>query len=166
MHMTESELSRRGFNKLTVAAFGGMVAGSFAGCGSERPTAPAAPAEVPTAAAPAAPAEGGGDALVAAAEIHLCRGLNTCKGKGADKENACAGQGSCATAKHHSCGGDNECKGLGGCGANAGANDCKGKGGCHVPLMESAWETVRGRFEKKMTAEKKEFGKAPPPKAE
>ena len=27
----------------------------------------------------------------------------------------------------------------------AGANECKTHGGCHVPLMESAWETLRKR---------------------
>jgi hypothetical protein len=61
----------------------------------------------------------------------------------------------------HACGGNNTCKGLGGCGADAGANDCAGKGGCHVPLMDSAWETVRERLEKKWTGANQKFGKAP-----
>jgi hypothetical protein len=104
--------------------------------------------------------------VASVAEVHLCRGLNTCKGKGADQANACAGQGVCATVKEHSCGGQNDCKGLGGCGADAGANECKGKGGCHVPLMEDAWTKVRGTLEAKLKAAGKPVGAAPPAKQE
>ena len=71
-------------------------------------------------------------------EKHACKGMNTCKGKGADGKNECAKKGSCATVAHHSCGGNNTCKGLGGCKTDkhdcAGKNDCKGKGVCHVPV--------------------------------
>jgi hypothetical protein len=64
---------------------------------------------------------------------HDCKGLNSCKGKGACKtgdngckmKNSCKGKGGCAT-DHHDCGGKNACKGKG----KGGKNDCKGKGGC------------------------------------
>jgi hypothetical protein len=141
--MEERMFDRRKFNELTAAALGGMIAGATIGCGGK----PGAPAKV---------AEAG--------DKHTCRGLNDCKGQGFGGKNDCRGQGECATVAHHGCGGDNTCKGLGGCGENAGANDCAGKGGCHVPLMDSAWETVRKRLEGKWTAAKQDFGKAPPPK--
>ena len=105
-------------------------------------------------------------------EIHVCRGLNSCEGQGADVDldgdgkvdvNACAGQGACATAKHITCGGQNECRGQGGCGSTPGENDCKEQGHCHVPLMDSAWKKARARFEARMKKEKKEVG-APPAK--
>jgi len=54
-------------------------------------------------------------------ELHACRGLNDCKGQGADKQNACAGQGSCASVKH-GCSGQNDCKHQGGCGEAPGMN--------------------------------------------
>ena len=90
-----------------------------------------------------------------AQEPHVCRGLNTCKGKGAGAKNDCAGQGDCATAKAHTCAGDNDCAGLGGCNADVkapGENACKGKGGCHVPIKDSkVWgagpQELRGRHE-------------------
>ena len=31
------------------------------------------------------------------AEKHACKGLNSCKGQGADGKNECKGKGSCAT---------------------------------------------------------------------
>ena len=99
--------------------------------------------------------------MVAKAEVHLCRGLNECKGQGKGGANACRGQGACATAKEHTCGGQNECKGLGGCGEKVGANDCKEMGGCQVPLMEDAWKTLRGRKEAEWTEKKLEAGAAP-----
>lgn len=140
--MKPESLDRRRFNQLTSAALGGMVAGAALGCSSETPA--------PDATAGAEPAE-----------KHLCRGLNTCKGKGAGGDNECAGQGTCATVAHQSCGGKNACKGLGGCGESVGANECKGQGGCEIPLMDDAWQTMRTRFEEKMTADGKEFGAAP-----
>lgn len=43
------------------------------------------------------------DAPVASAEKmkekHACKGMNSCKGQGADGKNACKGHGSCATNK-------------------------------------------------------------------
>lgn len=135
-------LDRRDFTKLTSAALGGLAAGSLIGCAKS--------SSGPVAEAPANKAE-----------AHLCRGLNECKGQGKGGENACRGQGACATAKEHGCGGQNECKGLGGCGETVGANECKTHGGCHVPLMDSAWETLRKRKEAEWTEKKLEAGKAP-----
>ncbi len=139
-------IDRRDFHKLTSAALGGLAAGSLLGCGKSA-TSPA-------------------ETTVAKAEVHLCRGLNDCKSQGKDGQNACRGQGTCATAKEHGCGGQNECKGLGGCGETAGANECKTHGGCHVPLMESAWDTLRKRKETEWTEKKLAIGAAPAKKAE
>lgn len=143
--MSNFEFDRRTFNQLTAAALGGIAAGSLAGCGGQKPDAK--------------PAES--KAVAAAAELHLCRGLNDCKGKGKGGDNTCRGQGACATAKEHACGGQNECKGLGGCGPSAGANECKEQGGCHVPLMPGAWKKLHDKLEAEWTAKKLEFGKAP-----
>ena len=145
--MAQQSFDRRDFHKLTTAALGGLAAGAVLGCAKKDE-------EI----------KGGGDAVtqVAAAEVHLCRGLNECKGQGKDGKNSCRGQGTCATAKEHSCGGQNDCKGLGGCGELVGANDCKGKGGCHVPLMESAWDTLRKKKEAEWGEKKLEVGAAPP----
>ena len=99
------------------------------------------------------------------ADVHVCRGLNACKGKGAGGENECAGQGACATAEHHHCHFQNACKGQGGCGETAGMNECKGKGECAVPLMEKTWTEARARFEEKMQSAGKEVGAAPEPAA-
>lgn len=142
--MNRPPLDRRQFNHLAAAALGGLAAGTLAGCGkSSEPGASTAPT------------------TASAGDKHLCRGLNECKGLGKGGDNACRGQGACATSKEHSCGGQNECKGLGGCGETAGANECAGKGGCHVPLMDDAWATVRKRLETKWTESKSEFAPAP-----
>jgi hypothetical protein len=90
---------------------------------------------------------GGKDSCQAAAEKHICKGHNTCKGLGSCKtdkhdcagKNDCKGQGGCASAEaKHACKGQNACKGLGGCKTEkndcAGKNDCKGQGGCKVPV--------------------------------
>ncbi|HEY2415037.1 MAG TPA: hypothetical protein VGI40_22525 [Pirellulaceae bacterium] len=146
--MTKRQFDRRDFHKLTSAALGGLAAGSMLGCGGKSGGG-----------AVAKPA--GEETVLAKAEVHLCRGLNECKGQGKGGENSCRGQGSCATAKEHSCGGQNECKGLGGCGETVGANECKTHGGCHVPLMESAWETLRKKKEGEWGEKKLEVGKAP-----
>ena len=155
--MKPSELNRRDFSKFTVAAFGGMLAGTAIGCGGGEEEA--------------APATGGSETsgtetpetgtTVAATDKHICRGLNDCKGKGADGKNACAGQGACATSNAHSCHAANECKGLGGCDGTAGQNDCKGKGGCGVPLNEDTWTKVRAAFEEKRKAAGEPVGAAP-----
>ncbi len=70
----------------------------------------------------------------AKADKHACKGLNGCKGLGADAKNACKGQGSCASKEYkHSCAGKNACKGQGA----GGKNECKGKGSCAVPPKAS-----------------------------
>lgn len=155
--MDRSPLDRRQFHQLMGAAFGGLVAGASAGCSDDKGKGAASTGS--SAAADSKP----GDVAVKG-NIHACRGLNECKGQGADGKNACAGQGICATSKHHSCATQNECKGLGGCGETAGANECKGKGGCSVPMHEGAWEAARKHFEERMKKASKEVGPAPAPK--
>jgi hypothetical protein len=152
--MDRRQLDRRDFHRLTTAALGGLAAGSVLGCNQKGPAGGTTPT--------------GGDAAIAKADVHLCRGLNECKGQGQDGKNECRGQGTCATAKEHSCGGQNDCKGLGGCGEDVGANDCKGKGGCHVPLMteppgDSAWDKLRKKKEAEWGEKKLEFAPAPAP---
>jgi len=162
--MKPTGMDRREFHQLTVAALGGVIAGTTVGCspsGTATPakttTAPAFQAAAPVAQVTLTPEM---EALIMD-EPHTCRGLNSCKGKGRDKENACAGQGTCASIADATCSGQNECKGQGGCGSNPGMNDCKGQGGCHVPLMASAWETARAAFETAMAKNNKPFGPAP-----
>lgn len=152
------QLDRRKFGALAVAAFGGLMAG----CDSNEPSDTGNGGGGDEGGGD----EGGGDEGNAdknplLVEPHVCCGLNTCKGKGAGKENACAGQGTCATAKAHSCHFENECRGQGGCGEKPGENACKGKGECAVPLGEDAWKKARARFEELMKAEGKEVGAAP-----
>lgn len=168
--MNRIELNRRDFARLTASAFGGIVAGSIAGCRKapesetsgagvekdDRGDTPSPEGEAPA----ASQAEETEEVSLLLQEPHVCRGLNTCAGKGKGGDNACAGQGACATATAHSCSGMNECKGQGGCGGKQGENACKGMGGCHVPL-EHGWEDVRARFEAAMKAAGKEFGPAP-----
>lgn len=95
---------------------------------------------------------------------HVCRGLNTCKAKGGDSKNTCAGKGVCATAEAHTCHAANQCKGQGGCGEHPGENACKAKGACNVPLKPAAWKKARAKFEELMKKDGKEFGPAPEPK--
>lgn len=137
--MSDSSLSRRSFNQLTMAAMGGLVVGSSVGA-----VADDEPKEEKK------------------KEVHVCRGLNSCKGQDASGKAACAGQGVCATAKAHTCAGQNACKGQGGCGTSTGANACKGHGECAVPLSNKAWKGARAAFEAKMTKAGKAFGPAPP----
>jgi hypothetical protein len=161
MNMDENELNRRDFSRLTMAALGGIVAGTVAGCGGEeKPTAPATPpTRTSTDSTEKTPAV---QVASIKGEPHACRGLNSCKDQGASGKNDCAGMGECATKSwEHSCSGQNDCKGQGGCGENATQNDCKGKGGCHVPLMASAWDKARQHFEDKMKEAGKEVGAAP-----
>lgn len=143
--MTDDQLSRRHFNRFTAAAFAGAAAA-------------AAGARVAFAADPK-PEE---SELLK--EPHVCRGLNVCKNTGGTKENACAGQGMCATAAKHECKTHNECKGQGGCGEHPGENKCKAMGDCTVPLKEKTWKTARTNFEAAMKKAGKKFGDAPKPK--
>ena len=132
-------ISRRDFHKLTSAALGGMVAGTMIGCTSEVKEAKAAPAEP-----------------------HACRGLNECKGQGADKKNACAGRAT-VPLHDHDCATQNDCKHQGGCGEMPapGFNDCKTKGGCAVPMKGNMWDKARAYFEDQMKKEGKQIGAAP-----
>jgi hypothetical protein len=177
--MKKTDLTRRDFNRLSMAAFGGVVAGTFAGCAGESADPPSTPD--PTLGAPADAGSGttdtagdGGDAAggdeaaggdktasLLMGEKHVCRGLNMCKGAGAGGKNACAGQGACATLAGQECATQNACKGQGGCGEKPGENACKGMGGCHVPLKDHAWGKARANFEAAMTAAGKEVGAAP-----
>jgi hypothetical protein len=151
--MDESGLNRRDFQRLTAAAVGGLLAGaslgsSASGAEDDKKAPKKDPKKNPM-----------------LGEPHVCRGINMCKGLGASKDNACAGQGACATAKDHLCHYKNECRGQGGCGAKPGENECKAKGECGVPLSSGAWKKARKRFEELMKKEGKEVGPAPPKKA-
>ena len=131
-------LNRRDFNKLTMAALGGAVAGvSMTGVAL------------------------GADANPLTEGKNVCRGLNNACGGHKGGDNTCAGMGACATANTHTCHGANDCKGQGGCGSNPGENACKGKGKCAVPLSDGAWKKARANFEAAMKAAGKKFGPAP-----
>src|SRR5947209_13066112 len=145
--MERSDMNRRDFHKLAVAALGGVVAGAGLARADDKKD------DKVKAKDPNKP--------LLLQEPHVCRGLNTCKGKGKGGKNDCAGEGACSTAKAHTCGGDNDCRGLGGCGDKPAENDCKGKGDCHVPLMDKAWDKARKRFEAEMTRAKMKYGPAP-----
>lgn len=159
--MSSSDLDRRDFHRLALAAFGGLALGA-AGCSGNSAPTPAKTAE------PGPAASAAGDAALTADaetlildEPHVCRGLNTCKELGRSKDNACAGLGTCASVADQKCATQNECKGQGGCGSDPGMNACKGQGSCHVPLMDSAWDTARKAFESAMKKQGKTFGPAP-----
>ncbi len=144
--MEKPAMNRRDFQRLTAAAVGGMLAG--------------AAVEGVARAADEAPKKDKNKNPILG-EPHVCRGINMCKGLGATKDNACAGQGACATAKAHGCHADNECRGQGGCGAKPGENNCKGMGECGVPMQGKTWKRARARFEELMAKEGKKVGPAP-----
>jgi hypothetical protein len=133
---------RRRFHELSAAAVSGLYAGGMLGCNSDTPTASTQPT----------------NSANAAAEKHLCRGLNDCKAQGKSGKNDCRGLGDCATFAAHECGGHNACKGQGGCGEKPGLNECRGQGACAVPLMNSAWSKVRERMEEKWKKANATFG--------
>lgn len=140
--MDNSDLNRRDFQRLTLAALGGLAVG----------------AGLPVSAEAAAE-------KTLLDEPHVCRGLNACKNRGGCGEskgkNDCAGQGTCATAQKHGCNADNACKGQGGCGEKPGENACKGQGACAVPLGSETWSKAREHFEAAMKKAGKPFGPAP-----
>ncbi len=161
---------RRDFHKLTMAAFGGLLAGSAIGCGDDKKGKTGGGKTGAQGSDTQGPDGTGKTKLTEAQEVmlkepHVCRGLTACKVTGAGKENACAGQGTCATAAAHDCSGMNECKGQGGCGETAGRNACKGQGECAVPLSDKTWQKARPAFEQAMKAGGKTFGGAPKKKA-
>jgi hypothetical protein len=131
--MKKDDISRRDFGKLSLAAFGGLVAGSV--LGSKRLFAEEKSEK----------------------EMHACCGLISCNANGASGDNKCAGMGNCATVEAHGCSGHNDCKNQGG----SGDNDCKGKGSCSVPIKGDAWKKARAKFEERMKKDGKEFGDAP-----
>ncbi len=161
--MNHPDFNRRDFNKLTMAAFGGMVAGSMAGCSPVPPGTPKPGATADNTQSKTSPTAK--DEKVAEndwlGKIHVCRGLNACKDQGKSGKNDCAGQGTCATAKSHSCHGGNDCRFQGGCGETAGRNACKDMSECSVPLMEDTWTKVRPIFEEAMKKAGKPVGAAP-----
>lgn len=136
-------MNRRDFTKLAAAALGGALAGAKLAAAEDK--AKKKDVKKP----------------LLLQEPHVCRGLNTCKGKGKGGKNDCAGMGQCSTAKAHTCGGDNDCAGLGGCGEHPGENKCKGMGECHVPLTDKTWAKARKSFEAAMKKADKKFGDAP-----
>ena len=160
--MDRNGLDRRQFQHLLGAAFGGLMTGATIGCSGSDGKGSAGGGSAAGSGAAGSAATASGSAGAGAVAKHACRGLNVCKGQGADGKNACAGQGTCANVTAHACATMNECKGLGGCGKTAGANECKGKGGCQVPMHEGAWETARAHFETEMKKHSKTFGTAPP----
>ncbi len=139
---SSAELSRRDFGRFTAAAIGGLVVGA-------------------STLARAAAAKSDHDPALMLGDKHVCRGLNTCKGKGKGGDNGCAGTGQCATAEAHSCKGENTCKGQGGCGEYAGQNSCKGQGACNVPLKDKTWKKARKVFEKQASRKGIKVGAAP-----
>ncbi|HEV3416706.1 MAG TPA: DoxX family protein [Pirellulales bacterium] len=170
---------RREFAKLMVAAVAGLTAGVLIRRGASPPvgigerkdkTDSAKPGPSDTAAEGASSSASGKEAkapsgtdpdLMLAGGKHVCRGLNTCKGKGKDHKNSCAGQGACATFASHACNGLNDCKGQGGCDGTAGINRCSGKGACAVPLKDETWKLARARFERLAKAKDLKIGTAP-----
>jgi hypothetical protein len=136
-------LSRRAFTKLTMAAFAGLSVGvrGKSTFGSQQAN----------------------QVNPLLSEPHICRGLNTCKEKGADRKNKCAGMGVCATARYHTCHGHNDCRGQGGCGDIPGENQCGGMGSCDVPLRPVVWQNARRRFEQLMKYYRRKVGPAPRP---
>jgi hypothetical protein len=143
--MHDNELTRRQFQKVAMAALGGLVAGAgLAHADDKKEDKPKDPKK---------------EALLQ--EPNVCRGLNICKGMGKGGKNDCAGTSACATAKAHTCAGENACLGLGGCGETPGENKCKAMGKCKVPLKDEAWTKARARFEAVMKKADKKFGDAP-----
>jgi hypothetical protein len=113
-------------------------------------------------------------------ELHVCMGLNACKGHDVTGLAPMAGMGQCATAQHV-CHGDNECRGQGGCGyagsdyeqSKPGAQSCATNGSCASPINESrvssagpnkgksVWKLARQLFEARMYDAGLPFGPSP-----
>jgi hypothetical protein len=155
--MADSELTRREFQQLALAAFGGIWAGVNILRADEEEKRQDDQDEKK---------DKKKNPLLS--EPHVCRGLNTCKNKGGCGESAgkneCAGRGECASVDFHGCHGGNDCRGQGGCGKKPGENECKGQGECAVPMEDEVWEVARKRFEEEMQKAGKAVGPAPPPR--
>jgi hypothetical protein len=118
-----------------------------------------------------------------ASELHVCMGLNTCKGHGREGDNDCAGTGNCATASVHHCHTLNNCRNQGGCGlygdsseqCRPGENNCAWQGSCAVPIEaerystqganagKSTWLLARRLFEDRMERSRRSYGPSPYP---
>lgn len=144
--MQPSDPNRRHFQKLTLAAFGGLLAGSSSSARAEEKQDGKPQVNV--------------DPALLLQEPNVCRGLNTCEGKGKGNHD-CAGKSACTTLTSHSCMGQNDCKGKGGCGGYPGQNTCEGKGHCAIPLKEATWTTARKQFEHLMKDAGKKVGDPP-----
>jgi hypothetical protein len=149
--------SRRRFNQLVLAAFGGTLSGVVVGCSGGQKEASKSEA-----AAGKESSANYDENLLLVGDPHICRGLNLCKGQGKSKSNECAGQGDCASAAKHACDGQNACKGQGGCGEHPGQNQCKGQGACAVPPKDETWKKARAKFEELLAKQGKKVGPAPP----
>lgn len=113
-------------------------------------------------------------------ELHVCMGLNACKGHGLEGSGEMAGMGKCATAQHV-CHGGNNCRGQGGCGysgsdleqAKPGNQACAENGSCASPINvsrvssagpnkgKSVWKLARALFEQRMYEAGLPFGPSP-----
>lgn len=113
-------------------------------------------------------------------ELHVCMGLNACKGHDVDGTARMAGMGTCATVQH-ACHGDNACRGQGGCGyagsefeqTKPGDQACKWNGSCASPINvsrvfsagpykgKSVWRRARAIFEARMYEAGIPFGPSP-----
>lgn len=143
--MSENKVSRRSFSSLSLAAAAGIIAGSGAASAEKKADEKK---EFPV------------DPALLLHDPNVCRGLNTCKGKGKG-DHTCAGQAACATAEAHGCTGHNVCKGQGGCGGYPGQNNCKGHGNCAVPLNKDTWALARKQYEELMKGLGEKFSPAP-----
>jgi len=113
-------MKRRHFSALLSAAIAGMVRGAAALEKSASKDDAKPPGKKPV-------------------KDHVCKGFNSCKGKGLDAKNDCKGKGLCASPEAmHECRGKNKCKEMGGCACGdrgcAQRNTCSEKGGCRVPV--------------------------------
>lgn len=144
--MDEKNVSRRNFSRLSLAAAAGMVAASGVAMAQKEKKKDGAAYPV--------------DPALLLQDPNVCRGLNTCKGKGKG-DHTCAGSGACATAEAHACNGHNVCKGQGGCGGYPGQNNCKEHGHCAVPLSKESWALARKQYEHLMTDLGQKFSPAP-----
>ena len=97
------------------------------------------------------------------AEVHVCRGLNSCAGKGYGGSGTQPGDGMCATADPHVCAGQNSCAQQSGCGSpgpyvvqpgnpnftkeqahiqdHPSENSCKMMGACGSPILPGTKNT-------------------------
>ncbi len=131
--------------------------------------------------APSPVSDATGKTPPAPVELHVCMGLNACKGHDVNGNNNCAGTGYCATAETHNCQTLNNCRGQGGCGLygdshqqmHPGANECAWQGSCAVPIQaerfstfgenqgKSVWLRARKLFEERMEKANRNVGDAP-----